>query len=128
MEAPSQILPGPPRLIDDNYLELVEVIGTGAYGSVWRAVDHRFADKPWRAVKALRRYGLDERQRTFQRREIALHGLSSNHSSIITLQRTVEEDDYTYLVMDYGEEGDMFAMICDRQRVSHLLRREHPLA
>lgn len=110
---------GQPRYIDNGYLELIEVIGTGAYGSVWRAVDGRYPDLPWRAVKSLRRHGLDERQRMFQRREITLHQLASNHPSIITLWRVVEEEDYTYLVMDYGEEGDMFAMICEQQRVSN---------
>lgn len=109
---------GSPRYIDDGYLELTQVIGTGAYGCVWLAIDGRYPHLPWRAVKALRRHGLDARQRQFQRREITLHHLASNHSSIITMDRIVEEGDHIYVVMDYGEDGDLFAMICDRQRVS----------
>jgi hypothetical protein len=34
------------------------------------------------------------------------------------MDRLVEEGDYLYVVMDFGEDGDLFAMITDRQRVS----------
>jgi serine/threonine protein kinase len=107
-----------PRFIDDGCLELVSVIGTGAYGVVYAGYDTRYPQHSWRAVKCLRRTGLDARQRHFQRREIALHRLASAHSSVITMDRIVEEGDYMYVVMDYGEDGDLFAMITDRQRVS----------
>lgn len=114
---------GSPQFIDDGYVELHSVIGTGAYGVVYLAVDSRTHDgvPVWRAVKCLRRNGLDARQRHFQRREIALHRLASAHPSIITMDRLIEEGGYTYVVMDYGDEGDLFAMITDRQRVSHVV-------
>jgi len=107
---------GSPRYIDEGYLELNRVIGTGAYGCVYLATDGRYPDQPYRAVKALRRHGLDTRQRQFQRREITLHQLASNHPSIVAMDRMVEDGDHTYVVMDYGEDGDLFAMICERQR------------
>jgi hypothetical protein len=34
------------------------------------------------------------------------------------MDRLIEEGDYLFVVMDYGEEGDLFAMITDQQRVS----------
>lgn len=112
---------GSPRYIDDGYIELLSVIGTGAYGVVYLALDGRYrqpdGQPTLRAVKCLRRYGLDERQRHFQRREIALHRLASGHPSIITMNRLLEEGDWVYMVMDYGDEGDLFAMIIDKQRV-----------
>ena len=108
---------GSPRYIDQGYIEFKQVIGTGAYGVVYLAIDRRYPDHPYRAVKALRRNGLDSRQKQFQRREITLHQLSSTHPSIVTMDRLVEEEDYTYVVMDFGEDGDLFAMICERQRV-----------
>lgn len=104
--------------IDEGFLELVSIIGTGAYGVVYLAIDHRYGQPVYRAVKCLRRKGLDARQRHFQRREIALHRLACSHPSIITMDRLVEEGDFLYVVMDYGEEGDLFAMITDHQRVS----------
>ncbi|WVR04248.1 hypothetical protein IAU60_001248 [Kwoniella sp. DSM 27419] len=107
---------GSPQVIDNGYLDLISVIGTGAYGVVYLAVDHKYGQPVYRAVKCLRRHGLDSRQRHFQRREIALHRLASAHPSIIAMDRIIEEGDYTYVVMDYGDEGDLFAMITDRQR------------
>ena len=107
-----------PRFIDDGNIELVSVIGTGAYGVVHLAIDSRYGQPEYRAVKSLRRSGLDTRQRHFQRREIALHRLASAHPSIVTMHRLIEEDEFLYVVMDYGEEGDLFAMITERQRVS----------
>jgi len=108
---------GSPRFIDNGDIELISIIGTGAYGVVYLAIDSRYGTPAYRAVKCLRRNGLDSRQRHFQRREIALHRLASAHPSIITMDRLIEEGDYLYVVMDYGEEGDLFAMITDRQRV-----------
>lgn len=34
------------------------------------------------------------------------------------MDRIIEDGDFLYVVMDYGEEGDLFAMITDKQRVS----------
>ncbi|WWC58953.1 uncharacterized protein I303_101498 [Kwoniella dejecticola CBS 10117] len=105
-----------PRVIDNGCLELTSVIGTGAYGVVYLAVDYKYAQPLWRAVKCLRRHGLDSRQKHFQRREIALHRLASAHPSIIAMDRMIEEGDSVYVVMEFGEEGDLFAMITDKQR------------
>ncbi|OCF59317.1 RAN protein kinase [Kwoniella mangroviensis CBS 10435] len=107
---------GLPRIIDNGCLELTSVIGTGAYGVVYLAIDYKYSQPLWRAVKCLRRHGLDSRQKHFQRREIALHRLASAHPSIIAMDRMIEEDDNVYVVMEFGEEGDLFAMITDQQR------------
>ncbi|KAK4685765.1 hypothetical protein P7C73_g4375, partial [Tremellales sp. Uapishka_1] len=105
-----------PRFIDSGLIELVQVIGTGAYGVVYLGVDIRYEVPVYRAVKCLKRDGLDARQRHFQQREIALHRLASHHPSIVTMDRIVEEGEFLYVVMDYGDEGDLFAMITDQQR------------
>lgn len=107
-----------PRYIDNGYVQLVSVIGNGAYGVVFYALDHRYGRPIKRAVKQLRRHGIDERQRRFQMREISLHRRASRHHSIIHMDRLIEEPDAVYVVMDYGDEGDLFAMITEKQRVS----------
>ncbi|KIR58322.1 RAN protein kinase [Cryptococcus bacillisporus CA1873] len=107
---------GSPQFIDGGFIELVAVIGTGAYGVVYLAVDSRYPQPVYRAIKCMRRSGLDERQKHFQRREMGLHRLASGHPSIITMDRIFEEGDYIYVVMDYGDEGDLFSMITDKKR------------
>lgn len=108
-------------VIDQGRLELVSIIGTGAYGVVYLAVDTRYNVAVHRAVKCLHKAGLDARQRHFQRREIALHQLASSHPSIVTMDRVFTEGDFLFVVMDYGEEGDLFAMITEEQRVRRLV-------
>jgi len=117
-----------PRYIDQGSVELISVIGHGAYGQVYSALDFRYTDacgEPLpRAVKCLRRNGLDSRQRQFQRREIGLHRLATGHPSIIGMSRMLEEGDWIFMVMEYAPEGDLFGMICDKQRVSHHLKHK----
>nr|ODN86018.1 RAN protein kinase [Cryptococcus depauperatus CBS 7841] len=115
-----------PRFIDDGMLELLTVIGTGAYGVVYLALDTRYGEPVYRAVKRMQRKGLDARQRHFQRREILLHSLASAHPSVVALDRVIEADDCVYVVMEYGEEGDLFSMITEARRYSgndELVRR-----
>lgn len=115
---PSQRPSHQPRFIDNGYIQLISEIGTGAYGVVYYALDYLYGRPIKRAVKQLRRHGIDERQRRFQLREIELHHRASRHGSIVGMDRLVEEHDCVYVVMDYGDEGDLFAMITEKQRVS----------
>lgn len=93
-------------------LELSGVLGVGAYGVVYTAVDI-FNLTPY-AVKALSRVGLDERQKRFQQREIALHLKASGHRNVVSLVKVVETADTTFVVMEYCPEGDLFASITER--------------
>lgn len=102
--------------IDNGRLELLSVLGLGAYGVVYLAVDLHAPKPIYLAVKALLRAGLNSRQRHFQRREIALHQLASRHPNVVTLHKVLEEGDYIFVVMDFCDEGDLFGMITERQR------------
>jgi len=119
--------PPPPALgtlIDNDTLELVEVLGVGGYGVVYRAVDplaHNYA------VKCLisSQVHSGSRQRQLHMREIALHRLASAHPNVVTLHRVVEEHSYTYLVMDYASDGDLFSQILHHCRYlgqDHLIK------
>ncbi|SNX82065.1 related to serine/threonine protein kinase [Melanopsichium pennsylvanicum] len=127
--------------IADGRLELVSVLGLGAYGVVYLARDlhqHRgpyastsshkasaslLAAKEGRAsgyyaVKCLNKVGLDARQRAFQRREIMLHTMASSHPNVVTLHRVIDDpqDPCVYVVLDYCPDGDLFSMITETQR------------
>ncbi|KAH7910281.1 serine/threonine protein kinase, negative regulator of sexual conjugation and meiosis [Hygrophoropsis aurantiaca] len=107
--------PPPPlgTLIDNDTLELVEVLGVGGYGVVYRAVDTRDPLLHSYAVKCLVSSHMQHgsRQRQLHIREIALHRLASVHPNVVTLHRVVEEFNYTYIIMDYASDGDLFSQI-----------------
>ncbi|PWN47150.1 kinase-like protein, partial [Violaceomyces palustris] len=129
--------------IADGRLELVSVLGLGAYGVVYLARDrtHYLHQQPFAstssnqisasllassqgsasgyyAVKCLNKVGLDSRQRAFQRREIMLHTMASEHSNVVSLHRVIDnpEDPCVYVVLDYCPDGDLFSMITEHQR------------
>lgn len=93
-------------------IELTGVLGVGAYGVVYTAVDI-FTCTPY-AVKALSKIGLDARQRKFQQREISLHHRASGHPNIIDLIKILDAPDCTYVIMEYCSEGDLFSNITER--------------
>lgn len=97
--------------IDNGALELISVIGLGAYGVVYKAVAR---DGKYYAVKCLNKTGLDSRQRSFQRREIALHTLASSHPNIVTLHNVIETSTCIYVVLAYCSDGDLFAQITEK--------------
>ncbi|KAG0281492.1 hypothetical protein BGZ96_001113 [Linnemannia gamsii] len=102
----------PPQIIHNDSLVLQDMLGVGAYGSVYKAYDQ--VSRQMRAIKCIRTAGLDSRQRAFQGHEAELHSLVSGHPNIATLHEVVEEDDFFYMIMDCGLEGDLFSKITER--------------
>lgn len=101
-------------LIDGGSLQLVEVLGVGGYGVVYRAVEARpttMTPKSY-AVKCLVAPPVQNpRSRQVHIREIALHQLASRHPGVVTLHRVVEYMNLTYIVMDYAPDHDLFTQI-----------------
>ena len=94
-----------------NELELTGILGVGAYGVVYTAVNIH-THVPY-AVKALNKIGLDSRQRKFQEREIQLHHAASHHPNVVTLVTVLDSYDCTYVVLEYCPEGDLFSSITE---------------
>ncbi|KAG0067435.1 hypothetical protein BGZ89_006086 [Linnemannia elongata] len=91
---------------------LQDLLGIGAYGSIYRAIDTR--TNQIYAVKSQSTAGLNSRQRAFQAHEARLHGTISGHPNIVTLHRVLEEDGHLHMVLDCGMEGDLFFAITER--------------
>ncbi|KAL5372492.1 hypothetical protein DPSP01_013454 [Paraphaeosphaeria sporulosa] len=95
-------------------LHLTGVLGVGAYGVVYTAVDIQ-TNMPY-AVKALNKLGVEPRQREFQQREIQLHYQASAHPNVLSLVKILDVPDCTYVVIEYCPEGDLFSKITEQRK------------
>ncbi|TLD11572.1 hypothetical protein E2P81_ATG10408 [Venturia nashicola] len=94
-----------------GYIELINVLGVGAYGTVYQA--RNVVTGALYAVKALDKAGLDPRQRKFQEREIELHYQASQHDSVVSMHKVIDSRDSTFVVLEYCPEGDLFSKITE---------------
>lgn len=97
-------------------LRFDSILGTGAYGVVYSAVD--IYDNTRYAVKVLSGFNadgsyLDQRQTMFQAREIRLHHDVSAHPNVVSMYKIIQELDCTYVILEYCPEGDLFFNITE---------------
>lgn len=104
-------------LIDNNTLELVEVLGTGGYGIVYRAVEVFSSSQRSYAVKCLTNTNAHSAlRRQLHIREITLHQIASAHPSVVSLLRVVEDIDNMFIIMEYATNHDLFTQILHKCR------------
>ncbi|KDR80302.1 hypothetical protein GALMADRAFT_62806, partial [Galerina marginata CBS 339.88] len=119
-KAPSPAAPEYPplgTLIDNSLLELVEVLGNGGYGIVYRAVESFSTSQRSYAVKCLSNtHGHSSLRRQLHIREISLHKIASAHPSVVALYRVIEEPEHTFIVMEYATDHDLFTQILHKRR------------
>lgn len=93
-------------------IQLSEILGVGAYGVVYRAVDINTGVQY--AVKALNKIGLEPRQKSFQQREISLHHQVSQHPNVVSMVKILDSPDCTFVILEYCPEGDLFSKITEQ--------------
>lgn len=100
---------------DEGSLRLVENIGKGGMGVVYRAVDE--SDMTEYAVKILLKADPKSIEGQCQTREIVMHQIASDHPNVLTLHKVINRDDdqYIFLVLDYCPGGDLFMAISETQ-------------
>ncbi|KAJ3558251.1 hypothetical protein NM688_g1030 [Phlebia brevispora] len=107
--------------IDAGRLQLVEALGEGAYGVVFRAVEQLgattslFKSPKEYAVKVLHKAHGATSEGRCQSREIVLHKIASEHPNVLTLHQVIEDDWFIYLVLDYCPGGDLFGAVLERR-------------
>ncbi|KAF6822006.1 Ran1-like protein kinase [Colletotrichum plurivorum] len=100
----------------EGKLQLTTILGTGAYGVVYSAVDVKTGVRY--AVKCLSKFNpdgtpLDRRQVAFQNREIRLHYAASAHPNVVSMLKIVDDPDCIYVILEHCPEGDLFFNITE---------------
>ncbi|KAI0071289.1 kinase-like protein, partial [Panus rudis PR-1116 ss-1] len=125
--------PSPPPVgtfIHNGSLQLVEILGYGGYGIVYRAIPTNYpasssTPPPSYAVKCLpaKRHSSSSlsrnRARDPHQHETYLHKLACSppHPNIITLHDSVVDPytQHTYIIMDFAPGGDLFTQILHKR-------------
>ncbi|KAF2844450.1 kinase-like protein [Plenodomus tracheiphilus IPT5] len=95
-------------------LQLISLLGVGAYGAVYTALD--IQTNTVYAVKALTHFGPELHQHRFQRSEVQIHRQVSAHPNVVSLYQVIHAGDCTYVVIEYCQEGDLFSNITGNGR------------
>ncbi|KAJ7681921.1 kinase-like domain-containing protein, partial [Mycena polygramma] len=113
MVKPSATLPNlTGTVVDDGCLELVKILGAGAFGKLYKArVTASPSSSPTLfAVKCLRE-PTTPHEAHLQAKEYALHHRVSRHPNVVTLRRRFVDSEYLFIVMDLCVGGDMHGAI-----------------
>jgi len=113
------------RLSPSNYImlargqltttyEVLEKIGEGGYGTVWRA-RHKPSGQ-LRAVKTLLKQGLDEEQREEMLTEVGVLR-TLDHPNILKVFEVIEDDTSLHIVSELCTGGDLFESVVRAGRI-----------
>ncbi|KAJ7469958.1 kinase-like domain-containing protein, partial [Mycena galericulata] len=106
------------EFIDDGSLELLSLLGSGAYGRVYKALDTTSPpdDLEYYAVKCMPRYEPDSRGAQIQENELMTHRMITGHPRVISYYRQFETDEFVFVVLELCTGGDFFTAMVDEQR------------
>ena len=117
MLSPSAILPNLTGFTVSGHvrLELMDILGSGAYGVVYLAQDLSSSRSCplYYAVKVLLKPTGNPPAAAALEQEITYLKRLAKHPYVVKLHEVIEEEHYVYLVMDYYPEGDLFTAIVD---------------
>lgn len=97
------------KTIGSGKIKLVEEIGTGGFGAVYRALE--ITTGSVLAVKCVRK----RREKSGREpREISLQRLVCNHPNIVSVRGFYDDEGFVYAALDYCPGGDLFTAVVER--------------
>ncbi|KAJ7638951.1 serine/threonine protein kinase, negative regulator of sexual conjugation and meiosis [Roridomyces roridus] len=102
--------------------KVVERLGSGAYGVVYKALDLSSPHPVHYAIKCVKRQRVGTREGIFQARELKLHKLVCAHPNILTMHRFFSDGRHIFVVLDFCH-SDLFRAITEQ----HLFHRDTAL-
>jgi serine/threonine protein kinase len=111
--------------VDNGRYFLDKLLGSGAYGKVYRAMDLKSpaGSRAFYAIKCMPVYVPGTTKAHFQSRELSNHPIVRDHPNIVRYERHFEEGDWVYVVMELVRGGDLFAAITEK----HVFRNNDAL-
>ncbi|TFY54538.1 hypothetical protein EVG20_g9666, partial [Dentipellis fragilis] len=107
-KAPKTNLVG--KTIDNGSLLFRDVLGSGAYGVVYRAIDTRSTSGKEYAVKCLDKSRMSK-SAAHHARELSLHASVTDLEGVVTMHRAFESAEHLFIVFDMCSGGDLFAAV-----------------
>lgn len=103
--------------IDRGRYFLDKLLGSGAYGKVYRAIDLESPadNRTFYAIKCMPIYDPESTRAEFQSRELMNHPIVRDHPNIVCYKRHFQDDDWIYMVMELIGGGDLFAAITEKK-------------
>ncbi|KAA1477629.1 kinase-like protein [Dentipellis sp. KUC8613] len=98
------------KTIDNGSLLLRGVLGSGAYGVVYRAIDTRSARGTEYAVKCLDKSKMSKSV-AHHMRELTLHASVTDLEGVVGMHRAFESAEHLFIVFDLCLGGDLFAAV-----------------
>lgn len=103
-------------VVGDTYI-LVDFIGRGSFGAVFRAIDTSTPERTEVAVKALHRAEPGTPQWNRQVLECHAHYKCTDHPNVLPMRNIVLDDQYIFVVLELCAGGDLRNFIDNRKFV-----------
>ncbi|GJE86675.1 serine/threonine protein kinase-like protein [Phanerochaete sordida] len=99
------------KVVGGGKLQLIDCIGHGSFGAVFRAREVAHPESSLLAVKIIPK---DEQSQLY-RRELLLHGVVQAHPGVASIRDTFSDKHFLYIVLDYFAAGDVWRAIKEKK-------------